>query len=362
MNVLHIDEQRGWRGGEQQASWLIQGLVRRGHYVAVAGRPNAPFVTDRHGGVALRRVALPFANELDPYSAWRLARIVRDLDIDVLHAHTSHAHLTACLARALSRRGKVVVSRRIDFPPRNNPFNRWKYGLPDLFLSVSSKVDDVLRDFGIPESRRRVVYSSVDLARLDAPPLSRTELGVPEDALLLVTAGALVGHKDHAALIDAMKWVHDACPNARLVIAGEGGLRGELEARIRRLGLNGVVALLGHRDDVPALIRAADVYVSSSWSEGLGTSVLEALACATPVVAAVAGGIPEMVIDGETGRLVPSRNPHALANAIVWTFNNPDEARRMAQAGRRLVEERFTVDRMVEDTLRAYRDVRGLTE
>ena len=105
---------------------------------------------------------------------------------------------------------------------------------------------------------------------------------------------------------------------------------------------------------MPALVKAADLYISSSWSEGLGTSVLEALACETPVVAAVAGGIPEMIINGETGRLVPNRDPEALANAVVEALDRPKEGAKMAIAGRKLVEQRFTADRMVEGTLEVY--------
>jgi glycosyltransferase involved in cell wall biosynthesis len=105
---------------------------------------------------------------------------------------------------------------------------------------------------------------------------------------------------------------------------------------------------------VPALVNAADLYVSSSWSEGLGTSVLEALACKTPVVAAEAGGIPEMILPGKTGHLVPNRNPDALAEAIIDALKHPKESARMAVAGKKLVEQTFTASRMVEGTLEVY--------
>ena len=127
--------------------------------------------------------------------------------------------------------------------------------------------------FGIMAFPRRsgtVVYSSVDLARLDVPPLSRAELDVPEKAALVVSAGALVGHKDHETLIKALPEVKRRIPHLHVLIAGEGKLRGSLETLIEELGLKGIVRLLGHRTDVPRLIRAADLYVSSQLVRRLG--------------------------------------------------------------------------------------------
>jgi L-malate glycosyltransferase len=354
MKVAHIDEQTGWRGGEQQASWLIRGLVRRGHTVWVIGRPGEAFIENDHGGVSLHRVPLPLRGEWDLFSALRLARLIRREEIDILHAHSSHAHTIAVLARRLAGRGVVIVSRRVSFPPREGRFNRWKYQEPDRILCVSENVAEVLRVYGLPPQKIRTVCSSVDLARVEVPPLPRAELGVDENAPLLISAGALVPHKDHATLIDALPEVRRVFPDARLLIAGEGDCRKQIEERIAGLGLDDAVTLLGHRRDVPRLIRSGDVYVSSSWSEGLGTSVLEALACETPVVATVAGGVPEMVQPDQTGFLVPSRDPAALARAIVESLTHRDKAREMARQGRQRVIDRFGVDRMVEDTLQAY--------
>ena len=154
MNVLHLDEQTGWRGGEQQASWLIQGLVRRGHRVFIAGKPQGEFLKSTHGGVDLVKIALPFWSEFDLYTAWRLSRVILNNHIDIVHAHSSHAHSMAILARRFAGRGKVVVSRRVSFEPKKNVFNRWKYHQPDMLVAVSGKVGDVLRDYGIPETKR----------------------------------------------------------------------------------------------------------------------------------------------------------------------------------------------------------------
>lgn len=357
MNVLHLDEQRGWRGGEQQASWLIQGLARHGHHITIVGRPGEAFISDTHGDAVERRIPLALRNEFDLLSARKLAKCIKTFAIDIVHAHTSHAHMLACLGRMMAGTGKVVVSRRVSFEPKKTRLNRWKYGLPDRFLSVSKKVDEVLADYGLPETQRRVVHSSLNSERINVAAISREEIDVPQEATLLLSAGALVGHKDHKTLLSAMPDVIQKYPDVRLLIAGEGELRVPIERQIDELGLADSVTLLGQRSDVPALMRASDVYVSSSWSEGLGTSVLESLACETPTVATVAGGVPEMVIDGETGYLVENRNPKVLAEAILKSLGDREAAKRMAQRGREHVESTFGVERMVEGTLRAYEEL-----
>jgi len=366
MNILHLDEQTGWRGGEQQASWLIQASAKKGHRLWIAGRAESRFLTADHGGVELTRVSLPFWAEADVYTAWKLAQIVYENDIDVIHAHTSHTHMIACLTQRFAHRGAVVVSRRVSFPPKQDFINRWKYQAPDVFIAVSDKVAEVLVASGIDPEKVCRVHSAVDLARLDVAPAARADLGVAKKAPFILSAGALVGHKDHENLINAAAIVHEQIPALRVLIAGEGALREALEAQIDTLGLADCVTLLGHREDVPELMRAADCYVSSSWSEGLGTSVLEALACAKPVVAAEAGGISEMIHHGKTGFLVPNRDADALAAAIIEALGDPDRAAKMAKAGQKLVKGQFTVDVMTEGNLAVYVEtvakVKGFTQ
>ena len=354
ITVAHLDEQRGLRGGEQQAAWLVNGLADKDVFNIVIGRAGQEFIAIHPQRDNLQRIALPLRGELDVYSAWRLAQITLRLGVDIVHAHTSHAHGIAILAKVLGMTSWIVVSRRVDFRPKGHLLNRWKYKQADRILCVSEKVQETLAAFGLHPPKTHTVHSAVDMDRALMPPVSRASLGVPEDAPLLVSAGALVGHKDHANLLDAVAKVRTSFPALRVCIAGEGPLRDELEARRDTLGLQDCVTFLGYRADAPGIIRSGDVYVSSSWSEGLGTSILEALASGVPVVAAEAGGAKEMVIPGETGYLVPVRDADALANAIVAALNDREGAFRMAAAGSRRTREKFSVERMVEQTLAVY--------
>ena len=357
MIVLHVDEQTGWRGGEQQASYLIHGLADRGHRCIIAGRPGSPFIKADHGAPDLLRIEAPCRGEIDPVTVMRLACAVRANKVDILHAHTSHAVTYACVARSLARRGKVVASRRVDFPPNRNLFSRWKYRQPDRIVAISDRIAQVLREFGVDEGRLRIVHSGIDVDRFDQPPLTREELGVPEDAIVIGNVAALVDHKDHATLLDAMALVVRDTPHAHLLIAGDGPLHETLLNQTKTLGIEWNVHFLGYRKDVPRILRALDLFVMSSKEEGLGTSVLDAIACDIPVVATAGGGIPEMIKHHETGRLAPVQNPKELAACILQAFRNPNQSAIMAARAKALLHEKFTTQRMIEGNLSVYEEL-----
>jgi glycosyltransferase involved in cell wall biosynthesis len=357
MKILHVDEQTGWRGGEQQASWLVEELAHRGYEVAIAGRPNSAILADDHGGAPVEKFAVPMRSEGDLFSMRQLGKIVREHNVDILHAHSSHAHTFACLAKKFAGRGKAVVSRRIDYQPKGSWLNRWKYSLPDQFIPVSRRVDEVLENYGVPARLRTLVYDCIRPDLLDVEPLNRAEIGLETDTPFIFSAGALVGHKDIENLVRSVPYFIDRFPTARVLIAGEGPLQPQIERIISELGLNHVVTLLGQRPDVPNLLQTADLYASSSWTEGLGTSILEALAVGLPIVASDAGGIKEMVIDGQTGLLVPNRDPEALGNAIAQSLGNRTEALRMAENGIQHINAHFLPKHMVDGMINVYEKV-----
>lgn len=358
MHILHIDEQTTWRGGEQQALWLIEGLLSRGIQISVVGKRNSPFLEKVGKFPNINVLELPLISELDLYSAWRIAKICKNWNIDIIHAHTSHAHSLAVLTKKIFYpQVKVVVSRRVSFTPSKNVFSRWKYNNADAILPVSFYVAKILLDNNMPKGKIKVVRSSINLRNLDVEPYRKEELGIPSDSVAIFNAGALVDHKDHLNLLRAFYLAHKKQNNLYLLIAGEGPLRSRIEMEIKKLSIEDRVILLGHRSDVPKIMKSIDIYVSSSWSEGLGTSVLEALALKKPVVATDAGGVSEMVINKVTGILVPSRDPEELADGILYVIEHPEEAIHFANEGRKHVENNFSVDRMIEETLQVYKEL-----
>jgi len=355
--TLHLDEQRGWRGGEQQAAYLIRGIVERGQKVLVSGKKGGIFLERLRGLPNCELVPMPFLGEWDLFTASSLARLIRKRRVDIVHAHTSHTHAIACLACWIARRGKVVVTRRVDFAPSRNWFTRWKYSRADCIVAISGCIRQVLEQYGVAPNKIRVIYSAQDPRRLDVTPSKLEDLELPKDSRVLICPAALVGHKDHATLLSAMKLVVKENPQVHLLLAGEGDLRSQIETQIGQLGLQAHVHLLGYRNDVPQLIRRADIFVLSSKMEGLGSALIEAMFCGTPIVACAAGGIPEVVQHEETGLLVPVGDASGLAKALLRLLHDVDLARAMAERAREFAEKHFHVDHMVSEYLEIYNEL-----
>lgn len=201
----------------------------------------------------------------------------------------------------------------------------------------------------------RTVHSGVDLGRIDD--VQDTVSVFPAGARVIGTVGHLDGYKGHRYLLQAMSRVRQVEPRACLVIVGEGRLRADLEAEASALGLQDGICFTGFRRDVLALIRGFENFAFPSTLEALGTSVLDAMALRKPVVATRAGGIPESVQDGVTGLLVPPGDAHALAEALCAVLRQPERGRAFGQAGRRRVEQFFTVERMGAGNLKVYQNV-----
>lgn len=305
-------------------------------------------------------VPLAPRNEVDLSTAWKLSRIIRQWKPRIVHAHDPHAVAMAALALSFSApdpRPRIVASRRVDFHLQGHSFSRWKYRQVDLFLAASDAIREILEHDGIDGAQIVVVHDGIDVAKIGRLPSLdiHAEFWLPRGVPVLVNVGALVGHKGQKYLVDAMPHVLREVPEAHLVIFGEGELRSPLERQIKELRLEKHVLLAGFREDVLQLVKSADLFVMSSVTEGLGSTVLDAMASQLGVVGTRAGGIPEAVIHGETGLLVPPAEPRELAGAITRLLKDRALRRRMGEAGHARVAEHFGVARLLDSTLNAYR-------
>jgi len=353
VNVVHVDSAIGWRGGQNQVLLTAKGMAARGHRVVLACRSGGALEA-RARGEGLDVHGLPWAGDLSPRAMLHLARLLRRVRPDVLHLHDPHALAAGLLARRAAPPTRAVATRRVDFPLRG-PLSRWKYRSCGRVIAVSRKIAEVLGAQGVPAERIRVVYEGVpDRPGVAGGREALAELGVPAGCPVVGNVAALTDHKDHATLVEAAARVRPRLPEARFVVVGDGPLRPRLEAMCRERGLLDRWIFAGFRHDLDRLFPAFTVFCLSSHMEGLGTSLLDAMAFSRPVVATATGGIPEAVEDGVTGRLVPVRDPEALADALVQLLTDTDKAGAMGAAGRRRFEERFTAERMVDETLAAY--------
>jgi glycosyltransferase involved in cell wall biosynthesis len=365
MFSLHIDTARTWRGGQNQVLLTVNGLREIGQRAALVAHPDGELRRRAEEGLEL--VPLAPRSEMDFAAAWRLARVVKKLRPDVIHAHDAHgvamASLALSLGAASAEHGEppLVVSRRVDFHLRGNSFSRWKHRQVDCFIAASEAIRQMLVADGVPEDRTVTVHEGIDVEHVVAAPAVNIHEAffLPHNAPVVGNVAALVPHKGQRHLIEAAHLVVQRVPDARFVILGEGELREQLERLVREYHLEKHVLLPGFRTDVLGCIKSFDLFVMSSVTEGLGTSLLDAMACSRPIVATLAGGIPEVVDDGVTGLLVPPRSHQTMADAIVSLLADRSKRTTMGEAGFGRVNARFTVEKMIAGTAAVYARVAG---
>jgi glycosyltransferase involved in cell wall biosynthesis len=365
MFSLHIDTARTWRGGQNQVLLTVNGLREIGHRTTLVAHPDGEL--RRRAAEGLDFIPLAPRTEMDLSSAWKLSRIIKRLEPDIVHAHDPHGVAMASLALSFgaSAQGRsapaLVAARRVDFHLKGNSFSRWKYRQVDCFIAASEAIRQMLVADGVPAARTVTVHEGIDFEHVLAAPAVNVHeaFWLPHHAPVVGNVAALVPHKGHRYLIDAAHQVVREVPDARFVILGEGELREHLEKQVRDHHLEKHVLLPGFRMDVLGCLKGFDLFVMSSVTEGLGTSLLDAMACARPIVATTAGGIPEVVQDGETGVLVPPRDARAMASAIVALLKDPERRRTMGEAGLNRLRGQFTVERMVAGTAQVYARVAG---
>ncbi|MEO7192944.1 MAG: glycosyltransferase family 4 protein [Vicinamibacterales bacterium] len=356
MRSLHIDTARSWRGGQNQVRLTVAGLAAAGHPVVLMAHAD---------GELLRRTAAtvpvePFTprSEFDVQAAWRLGAVLDSFQPDVVHAHDPMAVALASMALQMrsATRPLLVAARRVDFHLKRHAFSKWKYRQVDVFIAASRLIAAILEQDGIAPTSIEIVHDGVDLQQIDQQPLvdAHAAFWLPHGAPLVGNVAALAPHKGQRYLVAAAARAVRELPDARFLIIGDGDLRGSLEHQIKSLGLERHVFLTGFRGDVIGLMKSLDLFVMSSVTEGLGSAILEAMACERAVVGTHTGGIPEAVLHERTGLLVPPHDETALADAMVRLLRDPALRQSLGTEGRVRVTEEFSADRMVSRTAAVY--------
>ena len=359
LRILQIYPKADFFTGAAIQLWeLARGLAERGHRVVIATPPSETWAA-RCAETGLVHAAIVMRRAWDPRAAWRLARLIRQERIQVAHAHKGRARTLTLLAGLMGARAQLVLNRGVSFPVdgatrRVGYTNRRIHAI----VAVCESIKRGLVGAGVAAEKIWVIYSGTDVERfhpgVDGGPVRR-ELGLAADDVVITQIGVRSwrGWRD---VLDAMPAVVQRVARARLLFVGAPPPRiAEIAEQARARGLQGRVLAVGHRSDVPAILAASDVVVDASYA-GLGItgSIREALACERPVVATDLEGMPELVLDGETGLLVPPRTPAALADAIVRLVSDPTAAQTMARAGRKRVEALFSLRAKVDATEALY--------
>jgi glycosyltransferase involved in cell wall biosynthesis len=343
-------------GAERVVVELARRAADRGDATAIAAVPGA---LDRELPAGVERFPLRDAGRSPAALArtgFELARAIRSFDPDVIHAHNPKIAAVSAVARRLSRprRSSPLVATHHGVPPAEARRAARAIRLADRVVCVSEALQSEVLAAGVRQERVTVIPNGVSRpAPLDPATRERLDAELALGTGPVVTAvGRLVPQKAHLRLLDAAAIAHDELPDARFLIVGDGPLRSHLEEAARGRGLGDVVTFTGVRHDARAIIARSDVLAFSSDWEGLPLAALEALAAGVPVVSTDVAGARDALSTG-AGLVVP-RDHQAIAGAILELLRDPARRDAMAAEGRRLYEERFTTERMIESYFALY--------
>ena len=357
MIPLLVDLEREWRGGQNQFLLLLKGLYERGHAAELLAAKGSSL-----GHRASKQGFCVHETSRDGMrlpAAAAIRRLMRDGRFDLVHVNESHALTAAWLARA-HRKAPLLISRRVGFPLRTNYFSRARFAAGTRIIANSNWVAEQLAASGVTRDRVSVVYEGVEIpapVSTEIRHAARTRWGLGEKEKLLGCAGVLLQDKGQEWVIRALAQLRGEFPECKLLLAGEGAYREELQRLATELKVQDAVIFAGFVRDVENVYRALDVFVFPALFEGLGTSLLAAMAHGVPSVTYFGCALGEIVENGKSGLQVEPKNPEALAGAIRSILVDNDVAAKMGAAGRERIEKVFSAEQMVDETLKLYREI-----
>jgi len=360
MKILHFSSAKTWRGGEQQIAYLIEELDQLEVEQWVFCRKNSAladycllnnitYLTYRRGF------------SVNPAIAFRLKKINSQLKIDLVHLHDAHSHTFAYISALLGNPTPCILSRRVDFPVQDSALSLKKYNHPCIkkILSVSQKVQEVLSPAIRDKHKLQVVHSGIDLTRFsDADTgILRKEFQLAKNTHLIANVAAIAPHKDYFTFVDtAAILLKQRSDLTFLIIGADGGEAAKIEQYIQEKQLGGHFIFTGFRNDIPAILPEITVFLFTSKEEGLGTSLLDALAASVPVVATNAGGIPEIIQHKKNGLLAPIGNAPQLAKQVQTILAHPNIAANLIKQGKEIVQQ-FSKKETARKTLAVYQEI-----
>lgn len=370
-NVAFLIDSLGMGGAERMMIPILKQLRGEEFEPRVAVfkvREGNPIAKDLQAlGIAVDYFPIAYLRDIG--AVFRLVKYFKQTGADLVHAQLELADTLGNFASKLA--GLPSVSTLHTMDSQSMSLKTWARETVELWslrlfcdrvISVAEEARKFhLKTSGAPEKQNITIYNGIDLSRfthLDGVrDALRRELSIPLDAEVLTTLAVLRELKGIQFMIQSMPAVLSARPNAYYLVVGDGSHRAVLVEEARRAGVENRVVFAGMRSDVPHILAASDIFVLPTLTEALPTVLAEAMACRLPIVASAVGGIPEMVTDGENGRLVQPARPDELFHACVELLSNPALRQRMSQRGWEIVNEKFNVEGQVEQLKDLYRSL-----
>jgi len=282
------------------------------------------------------------------------------LEIDLCHLHDAHAHTMAILAAGIFGNDiSLILSRRVDFPIGKSFLSRYKYNHSAIkkILCVSNKIREIILPDIQEQQKLETVYSGIDIDKFNPRTgLLRKELELQDSEILIGNTSALADHKDYFTFMDVAERLLKNHDQLRFVIIGDGPQKESLIDYAKERKLGSKLVFVRFRRDLPQILADLDVFLITSKTEGLGTSILDAFASGVPVVGTAAGGIPELIENQKTGLLCPVRDVDCLSNAIEGLMDSPGLREKLVQAAGEKVKS-FSKRETSNQTLKQYQSI-----
>jgi glycosyltransferase involved in cell wall biosynthesis len=359
LTILHTESSLAWGGQEIRIIQESQGMIKKGHRVLVAASEES-LIYGKAQDQGIPAFPIQFKKG-NPLALFQVLRLIERERVDIVNTHSSYDSWIATIAAKLCRgRPRILRTRHLSTPISRSFLSRLIYDvLPDLVITTGAAIkEQMVQVNGFRPEKIISIPTGVALDRFNP---RKVAPAFPWDGFFRVgTIGVLRHWKGHNYLLEAVPLIIEAIPAARFYIVGAGPGYRRLERQIAQMQLRERVFLLGHREDIPEILASLDVVVHpSTGNEGVPQSVLQAQAMEKPVVAADAGSIKEVIIDGETGFLISARSPEEIAARVIELCQHRELGARLGKAGRKLVKENFTVEKMLDNIETIYQRLAG---
>lgn len=359
IRILHLSSEKSWRGGEQQIAYLIQELNKHGVDNIVACRKQSAF-EDYCRQNQWKFYSLPFKGSMDLSTIISIKNICKKEKIDLIHIHSAKSHSLGIISHVFGNKTPLILSRRVDFPVRKNFLTQWKYNHPTIekIICVSGAIEQIVKSSILHPEKCVTVHSGIDISRFkNSTGYLRRTYQIPDDAILIGNTSALAGHKDYFTFVNTASIFRQYNLSARFFIIGDGPEEETIRSYINERGLQEYVIMTGFLNNIPEALPELDIFLMTSETEGLGTSVLDAFACKVPVVATRAGGIPEMVMHEKTGLLADVKEAEKLAIHLKRLTQDSALKKSLIENAYQHLLNDFTKEKMAEKTWKVYQEV-----
>lgn len=355
MNILHTETLKRWGGQQNRVFNEIIQLKKRGHNVILACNKNSIIAQkSKESGIKVYELEIKKSNYLKTIP--KLISIIKNEKIDIVCTHSSTDSWAAGIAAKLCGI-KLVRFKHNMFPIGKNLLTRFIYSLPDKFIAISEPIKDLMKQYGIDNSKIILILDSVDTEKFNPQKVNdvRNYFSIPEDSIVIGNVSGFTKHKAQHILFQAFDLVNEKYPCFLLIAGNISEDKKKKYLSLLREQIQSRIIFAGYREDIPSILKSVDIYVSSSISEGLSIAVLEAMAMEKPVIVSDIPAFKSFIIENYNGFIFKSENIEELANKILYLIENENVRKKLSKNARQTILDRFTLEKMIEDTEKVYR-------